>query len=158
MSDHYMTHKKELSEFVGREVIYCVSQLVSGLGNDGSLHSESRMLDDFPELYQGPPTYGEWTCPECDHKWEDEPEVDECPECKVKFMDIIASQSEFTPTEYAEIYEHWIVTNWLANRLEEKGEAICKDFYGLVVWGRTTSGQSIALDSVISEIHKEMSQ
>jgi hypothetical protein len=34
-----------------------------------------------------------------------------------------------------EAYEHWIVSQWLAERLIEKGEMVTKDFLGLTIWG-----------------------
>ena len=148
MSEYYMTHEKELSDFVNREVIYCVSSLVSAMAEKD--HGES---DELFDLYQGSPSYGEWTCPNCDEQWEDEPERTDCPNCAFNGLD---EDENFEPTEYQEVLEHWIVTDWLADRLEEQGEAVCKDFYGLTIWGRTTSGQSIALDGVICQIHKNL--
>jgi hypothetical protein len=53
--------------------------------------------------------------------------------------------------EYYEVYEHWIVSPWLAAQLEENGEAV-GEFAGLTIWGRCTTGQSISMDSVIEEI------
>lgn len=58
------------------------------------------------------------------------------------------------PTD-EEILEHWIVSDWLAKKLESKGELIEWNFYNLTIWGRTTSGQSIAMDNVIQEISRE---
>ena len=55
-----------------------------------------------------------------------------------------------------EALEHWIVSDWLADRLEEKGEMILKDFLGLNIWGRSTSGQAISIDNVIEEIVIDM--
>lgn len=55
-----------------------------------------------------------------------------------------------------EIYEHWIVSDWLAARLEERGERIDHDFTGLTVWGRTTTGQAISMDYVIRQIVREL--
>jgi len=55
-----------------------------------------------------------------------------------------------------EVYEHWIVSDWLADRLAEKGEKIDNDFAGMTVWARTTTGQGIASDSVIEAIHAEL--
>lgn len=52
----------------------------------------------------------------------------------------------------AEALEHWIVTDWLARKLEERGEMV-GEFMGLTIWGRTTSGQAILLDSVICDIY-----
>lgn len=55
-----------------------------------------------------------------------------------------------------EVYEHWIVSPWLAEELAKRGERIEMDFFGLAVWGRTTTGQGIAMDSVIREIVSEL--
>ena len=54
-----------------------------------------------------------------------------------------------------EIFEHWFVTPWLAERLEAKGERIDRDFAGHCVWGRTTTGQGPANDSVIEEVYAD---
>lgn len=58
--------------------------------------------------------------------------------------------------DYIEALEHWIVSNWLAGKLSEKGEMITRDFFGFMIWGRTCSGQAILLDTVISEICSDM--
>jgi hypothetical protein len=51
-----------------------------------------------------------------------------------------------------EVFEHWAVSNWLAARLEEQGERVDTDFYGLNVWSRTTTGQAIYADECIEQI------
>jgi hypothetical protein len=61
-------------------------------------------------------------------------------------------ESEDDPIE---AYEHWIVSDWLAERLAEKGE-ITGELLGLTLWGRTTTGQAICLDGVIREIASDM--
>lgn len=63
--------------------------------------------------------------------------------------------SNIDPHEH-EVYEHWIVSDWLAARLEEKGERIDHDFTGLTVWGRTTTGQAISMDYVIRQIVRDL--
>lgn len=55
-----------------------------------------------------------------------------------------------------EVYEHWAVSDWLADKLEAKGEKIDRDFVGLTVWARTTTGQAISMDAVIEEIAREL--
>jgi hypothetical protein len=60
------------------------------------------------------------------------------------------------PENDCDVFEHWIVSDWLAYQLEKRGEVIEKDFYGLTIWGRTTSGQAISMDSVIAEIYQDM--
>ena len=56
-----------------------------------------------------------------------------------------------------EALEHWIVSDWLADKLEERGEMVIRDFMGLTVWGRTTSGQHISMDYIIQKIVKDLS-
>ena len=51
-----------------------------------------------------------------------------------------------------EIYEYWKVSSWLIDKLAEEGEAVIKDFN---IWCRTTTGQGIILDSVITKIQKK---
>jgi hypothetical protein len=54
-----------------------------------------------------------------------------------------------------EAYEHWTVSNWFADKLRERGEMI-GELFGLTIWGRCTTGQSISMDSVIVSIALEM--
>jgi hypothetical protein len=55
-----------------------------------------------------------------------------------------------------EVYEHWAVSTWLAEKLAAKGERVDTDFSNLNVWARTTTGQAISMDSVIRAIAAEM--
>lgn len=50
----------------------------------------------------------------------------------------------------AEIYEHWSVTSYMADQLRDAGELV-GEFEGMEVWGRQTTGQSIALDDVFQK-------
>jgi hypothetical protein len=55
--------------------------------------------------------------------------------------------------EEAEIYEQWVVTPYLGEKLAAHGEAVVYDFLGFpAIWGRTTSGQMRAMDSIIEKI------
>ena len=38
------------------------------------------------------------------------------------------------------ICEYWIVSEWLGDKLQAKGECVVKDFLGLNFWGRTIGG------------------
>jgi hypothetical protein len=51
-----------------------------------------------------------------------------------------------------EVFEHWAVSNWLAEKLIEQGEKVDTDFAGLNVWARTTTGQAISIDAAIEKI------
>ena len=53
------------------------------------------------------------------------------------------------------IYEHWIVSDWLARKLKERGETV-GELCGMTIWGRCTTGQSICMDNVIRCIIEEL--
>ena len=148
---------------VNREVIYCVSPLVYEL---------SKKAEEFPDYYddllsahQGMPDYEEAAI---ENGWQleeghgDEEIVYRNSETgdvsdDAETWEELCNEKGIDAYEYApEILEHWIVSDWLAARLEEHGERVLRDFFGMTVWGRTTSGQAILLDYIISEIAAEM--
>ena len=53
-----------------------------------------------------------------------------------------------------EIYEWWIVSEWLESKLKENGQPILKTDCGSW-WGRCGTGQAVFLDSVIEKIYKD---
>ena len=53
--------------------------------------------------------------------------------------------------EPQEIYEWWRVTDWLAEKLSERGQPILRNAYG-TWWGRTATGQAISLDGTFQAI------
>lgn len=55
-----------------------------------------------------------------------------------------------------EVFEHWAVTPWLAEKLAAYDEKVDTDFAGLNVWARTTTGQAIYADGVIERIYADM--
>ena len=79
------------------------------------------------------------TCSECGERYAED--IETCPDC-----------NEPLESEGAEVYEWWIVSDWLYRRLKEQGEVVCDDFHGLTIWGRQTTGQAIYMDYVISQI------
>lgn len=78
--------------------------------------------------------------------------LSEC-ECDDDLAESYVSHFMLYP-EPREIFEYWAVSDWLATKLEEKREAILSA-YGLNIWGRQTSGQSISMDYVICKIFDE---
>ena len=56
--------------------------------------------------------------------------------------------------EYAEVYEHWLVSEWLANKLREQDENVV-ELYGLNIWCRCSTGQAIKCDDVIQTIYNK---
>ena len=62
----------------------------------------------------------------------------------------LAEKNGFEPTPH-EIYEWWLVSSWLAEKLSQFGQPIFETPYG-TWWGRTCTGQAIKLDHVMMEI------
>lgn len=70
-----------------------------------------------------------------------------------RMLDTDEDPDEVDDPEYAEVYEHWIVSSYLADLLQEQGETVVKDFMGIdYIWARCTTGQAIMLDGVIHDI------
>lgn len=53
------------------------------------------------------------------------------------------------------VHEHWIVSDWLAAKLEDEGESVLHDFLGLTLWGRVCTGQAVEFDYIIQKIAAE---
>ncbi|SDA14779.1 hypothetical protein [Sphingomonas sp. NFR15] len=56
----------------------------------------------------------------------------------------------------SEAYEHWLVSDWMADKLAAAGESVARDVAGLTIWARCTTGQMIAADAVIEQIAREV--
>lgn len=52
---------------------------------------------------------------------------------------------EYLDEKPQEVYEWWAVTNWLGDKLKERGEVVIEG-WGHWYWGRGNTGQGIALD------------
>ena len=59
--------------------------------------------------------------------------------------------------DYSEVYEHWVVTNWFADKLRGYGQTVV-EIANLQIWGRGTTGQHISMDWVIQQIHKDLTE
>ena len=60
-------------------------------------------------------------------------------------------------TDYyrSEVYEHWIVSDWLARELGSRGH-VTGELCGLTLWGRQCTGQAICLDYTIQQLAMEL--
>jgi len=67
----------------------------------------------------------------------------------------IAEHFDLEP-DYNEALEHWVLNEgYFMNELEARGEIVF-EFCNLRIWGRTTSGQSIAIDYVTTQMVKSL--
>ena len=74
----------------------------------------------------------------------------------MNFFSFDGIENLYTESRIQEIYEWWVVSKWLAKKLQDQGEPIIENDYG-IWWGRTTTGQAIFLDAVIERIYNEVS-
>ena len=134
--------------FVEREVMANVGSMVEYILQQEDHKNAPFTWDDAENLFVP-------KCPECgdynsiaESENEDGETVYTCSYCEKEF-------DEEPETEQQEIFEWYLVTNWLGEKLAAKGEVIINDGYHYI-WGRGTTGQAILLDGVISEICEEM--
>ncbi len=67
--------------------------------------------------------------------------------CDIECLDMSVAEEE---NRY-EIYEHWSISSFLADKLRERGETV-EELLGFIVWGRGTTNQAICLDRSIQQI------
>lgn len=56
-----------------------------------------------------------------------------------------------------QVYEHWIVSSWLARKLKARGYVV-GELCGLTIYGRTCTGQSMCLDHNMQALSIELWQ
>jgi len=160
------TKKQELgAKLVSNEIYHCASYMISELSSNDNYGEELFELF-FKE---------DWEEPALDYI-NNQADIDELKEAvehigleveeeteealKKALIDYVEEDEdyaqiycEFQDLEQhrIEIYEHWIISDWLKSKLEEKGH-VCGEFLGFTLWGRPTTGQAIALDYVIQQI------
>lgn len=143
-------NQKIKEKFVEREIYcnvssmmeYCLKTIPT---TDDNRNGESPFtIDDIENLYQD-------VCPKCGSANIRDPKENEelfvCNDCEEQFEDYDLRQQE--------VFEWWAVSEYLYRKLQNHGEVVV-DTGSCYVWGRTTTGQAILLDGVISEICVEM--
>lgn len=166
------------SKFVGREVYTNVNQMVDYILNKSNEDDNAPFSwDDVENLY----AYPEWSSTvigedlyfgggseddkseflenfdrlieESERLLNDGKISDATHERNVQLIEDARKEVEDLEQEQAEIFEWWAVSGWLCEKLAEKGACVIKDHN---LWGRTTTGQAILLDHVISQICEDM--
>jgi hypothetical protein len=163
MNEHDL--QDHCARMVQNEVNCCLSMLVSTLaganGNIGAMTPQDLydLCEQAQELRYGVPDYEEaaiqagWTGPHTDEFGATYFTNDENSNWAAADWQALCADFEIETGDYArEVYEHWAVSGWLADKLEAQGERIDHDFAGLHVWSRTTTGQAISMDGVICRI------
>ena len=174
MTDSFRTHdgrtlEQAASDLVQREVLCCMSSMVSTLAANYGLNGNSKELEGMVERafehaapvldYEEAAREAGWTA-EAGGTWRriiKNETGTAAPELldRVSSAEAACEMDGIEPHEW-EVYEHWAVSTWLAEKLQAAGERVDTDFAGLNVWARTTTGQAISIDAVIEQITREM--
>lgn len=164
MSETPETIEQRAQRIVQQEVLVCVSSLVHTLaqsegGVEMGYQDLAGLTAQAAELFSGPIDYDECAIQSCwelnaDGEWQSEDSDD-----RYNDSETLCSEECLDYDDYRrEVFEHWAVSNWLAGKLEEQGETVDRDFAGLTVWARTTTGQAIYMDGVILQIAANLLQ
>jgi len=150
-------------QLVCREVFYCVSSLVHTLASDyGAMKDDTDCAVLSEQAFYLSTPIEDWDEAVNEAGWvfDTENDIWHLKDDGLTFTGSAQELAEAVNIEpyQREVFEHWIVSDWLAEKLEAKGEKVDKDFAGMTIWARTTTGQGIASDWVIEQIVKEMGQ
>jgi hypothetical protein len=154
-------------DLVRREVFYCVSSLVHTLatsyGAGTSLDALDALTEQAFDLSTPVPDYVEtaieagFAQSKVDGKWINTRSNKFC----FATAEEACSDAGLEPGAglvECEVFEHWIVSDWLADKLEARGEKVDRDFAGMTIWARTTTGQAISMDYVIEQIVADLNK
>lgn len=150
-------------DFVKREVLSCFSYEMGAIMQASSYSEQVGSNKDLPD-YEDIDNLYAYRCQDCGELTNTVEELEQCDDETRSNGDIVyvcpscrheTNELEHFEQEPQEIFEWWIVTEYLYRKLKEKGEPVLEwgnNYY----WGRTTCGQSILLDGVISSICSDM--
>ena len=145
--------QRKVGAMVDREVVYCVSNLMSVVLP--GLYENSDYIDEAMALLYGRTYWVPWRPATGEHRSEEGDEFDSEDDAQ-EWID--GQEKDWEIEERTdEVFEHWIVTRWLKERLQEKGQ-IVEDIHGVDVWARCCTGQAIHLDHYMCDIYREFSQ
>ena len=134
------------SRIVRQEVLCCLSSLVSTLARGAEECADkdlNNLSEQASELAAPVPDYEEaaiqdgWKRHDDGTIWHPTkgPDYDSADSWQQACV-----WSEIDPYD-REVYEHWSVSTWLAEKLQAAGEKVDTDFAAMNVWARTTTGQ-----------------
>ncbi len=145
---HHPLLTRSLDDLVHQEIYYNISSLIARL--------QELEPDTFMELFlhydDTPEAVEDFLTNDPDHGIT----PDEWADMGFDEREALATDNGFDP-ELIEVYEYWIISDWLASKLEQEwGEVVVRDYHGLTIWGRTTTGQAISMDAVMQQIHRNL--
>ncbi len=165
-----MDNYEKAERLVRNEVYVCLSSLVSTLAQDmgsGRYATPKRMIDGLADLVE---QAFELASPVLDYEEAARSAGWSVSDNGERFINVngaspfdgpspgnesawqqLCEEHDIDPYEW-DVFEHWAVSEHLADDLIAVGEKVDKDFAGMCVWARTTTGQGIAMDSCIARV------
>lgn len=142
-----------IDQMVQREVLCCMSSLVSTLTNGCGDHASCTrelcdLLEQASELVAPVLDYEE-AARQAGYKTEDADG-----DIPLNWQ-AVCDGRKIDPCE-REVFEHWAVSQWLADKLIAQGERVDTDFAGLYIWARTTTGEAVSMDGCMQRIYADM--
>lgn len=148
-----MTIEQIIERIIEQEIFVNASTMVTDLCDEGS-HWSEHLVDcmgapDYSEPpegyavdYQGP--YG--------YTWADD-EGNAATDFETQDEAIRAAwEDSGEEPEIQEALQFWLVSDWLADKLEQAGAPLARDVLGFNVWGRTECGQSLTMDGTLHAV------
>ena len=132
--------QEKCGELVDGNVYCCQTSLVDRLLKDSVFSWDD--IENLNEPFNARHLIN-GTCNDCGARTEIDNDTELCKACH---MDA---------SEPQDIYEWWVVSDWLREKLRVKGHPILANDYG-EWWGRRTTGQAIKRDESIREIAGEL--
>ena len=124
---------KIVDRLVWKEILTLANGLFEKLLND----SQYCLYDEIENLYMEFEAYGK---------------PKKCIECnEVQVVNDIDTCSNCYEYEMHEVYQWWIVSDFLFEKLQEVGEVVC-DVEGVYFWGRTACGIALEYDYCFKKI------
>ena len=151
-----MTNRDRMIDRIVREEVFTlanelVQELSKKLPSLAETHSECMIKEDYRAPVKDAircesPDVLRDVCEQFDY----EPTTDP----KAILADIEADDNWEEVADHLDIESHtiealqfWLVSDWLADKLEGVGALVARDVMGLNVWGRTECGQALSADS-----------
>lgn len=123
------------------DVLACQSSLVDAL-----MRSDFAgfAVDDIVNLF---PDASSWDVDDC-RAWFDEHGIETPEEVDgvETYRNLVRDNAE-----PAEVFEWWLVTDWMAKKLRDAGNVVLENEYG-AWWGRTCTGQQLLMDGTLQDV------
>lgn len=151
-------------EFVAKHVYCNVTGMVEYILRQDDYKNAPFTLEDIENYWHYPEYYGKYVNFDGGTQEDLDSEIERLEELMANMME--TDQEQFMNNvqyeidalngleqEPAEIYEWWLVSSFLCEKLEDLGLPVIS---GENIWGRCTTGQAILLDYAITQICSDM--